>query len=144
METLLQRVGVVAKYARLPIAAIALASTLALIAPSDWLSETNREAAQIAFTLSFVTLVISLYTIRRNKIIVALYNVTDDEKKRLRPFFTSFGASFSQFDSVAAGLVKKRILSCNERINPNSRNRAHSIDSSALTYLLAHPELLDA
>jgi hypothetical protein len=67
METLLQWVGVFAKFTRLPIAAIALASGFTLFVPTAWLSvlgvrevfDQNHAAIGIAFLLSVSTLMVS-------------------------------------------------------------------------------------
>ena len=164
METFLhQWLGLLAKVARLPIAAIALASGFALFAPPAWLSvlgvreifEQNHAAVGIAFLLSVSTLVVTAIPMlwknllaewwhgyNRHRVVKwTLKHLTDDEKERLQPFLTAASVNYSMSDGVAAGLCAKGILFCPAQIG-TLESRAHNVQPPVRHYLLKHPELL--
>src|ERR1700730_1769905 len=163
METLLpQWVGLLAKFARLPIAAIALASGLALFAPLACLSvlgvrelfEQNHAAVGIAFLLSVSTLVVTAVPLLWKNLLAEWWHgyrlvkwtlkkhLTDVEKERLQPFVTAASVNYSMSDGVAAGLCAKGILFCPAQIGTLER-RAHNVQPPVRHYLLKHPELLE-
>jgi Super-infection exclusion protein B len=164
MEQLLQWLGVFAKFARLPIAAIAITSCFALFAPPGWLTflgvrqvfEENHTQIGVAFLLSVSTIVASgvraLWLLlsrwwgnhqHHRAVQHSLKTLTNDEKERLQPFIIEGTSSmnYSPADGVAAGLRAKGILFWPTTIG-SSTGMAHNLQPPARAYLLKHPGLL--